>query len=215
MAKKIFFFTTAIFLLQMAASAQALNEWVNQKSTQKKYLLQQIAALQVYINYAKKGYNIVSGGINTIRDIKKGDLNLHNTFFSSLKTINPKISRYAKVTDIISYQVRLIKLARQILQSIKEANQFSVEEIEYFKKVLDALLDDCIQSVTELLEIITPDKLQMTDDERLVRIDKLYVDMQDKFTFCNVMSEDIGLLALQRLSEQIEINRSKLINGFK
>lgn len=215
MAKKIFFFTTAIFLLQMAASAQALNEWVNQKSTQKKYLLQQIAALQVYINYAKKGYNIVSGGINTIRDIKKGDLNLHNTFFSSLKTINPKISRYAKVADIISYQVRIIKLARQTLQSIKEANQFSVEEIEYCKKVLDALLDDCIQSVTELLEIITPDKLQMTDDERLVRIDKLYVDMQDKFTFCNVMSEDIGLLALQRLSEQIEINRSKLINGIK
>jgi hypothetical protein len=215
MAKKIFFFTTAIFLLQMAASAQALNEWVNQKSTQKKYLLQQIAALQVYINYAKKGYNIVSGGINSIRDIKKGDLNLHNTFFSSLKTINPKISRYAKVADIISYQVRIIKLARQTLQSIKEANQFSVEEIEYCKKVLDALLDDCIQSVTELLEIITPDKLQMTDDERLVRIDKLYGDMQDKFTFCNVMSEDIGLLALQRLSEQIEINRSKLINGIK
>lgn len=101
------------------------------------------------------------------------------------------------------------------MQSIKEANQFSVEEIEYCKKVLDALLDDCIQSVTELLEIITPDKLQMTDDERLVRIDKLYGDMQDKFTFCNVMSEDIGLLALQRLSEQIEINRSKLINGIK
>ena len=205
----------AIGLYIGPVSAQTVNEWVNQKSTQKKYLLQQIAALQVYINYAKKGYNIVSGGINTIRDIKKGDLNLHNTFFSSLKTINPKISRYSKVADIISYQVRIIKLARQTLQSIREANQFSVEEIEYCKMVLDALLDDCIQSVTELLEIITPDKLQMTDDERLVRIDKLYGDMQDKFTFCNVMSEDIGLLALQRLSEQIEINRSKLINGIK
>lgn len=205
----------AIGLYIGPVSAQTVNEWVNQKSTQKKYLLQQIAALQVYINYAKKGYNIVSGGINTIRDIKKGDLNLHNTFFSSLKTINPKISRYSKVADIISYQVRIIKLARQTLQSIKEANQFSVEEIEYCKKVLDALLDDCIQSITELIEIITPDKLQMTDDERLVRIDKLYLDMQDKFTFSNVMSEDISLLALQRLSEQIEINRSKRINGIK
>ena len=205
----------AIGLYIGPVSAQTVNEWVNQKSTQKKYLLQQIAALQVYINYAKKGYNIVSGGINTIRDIKKGDLNLHNTFFSSLKTINPKISRYSKVADIISYQVRIIKLARQTLQSIREANQFSVEEIEYCKMVLDALLDDCIQSITELIEIITPDKLQVTDDERLVRIDKLYLDMQDKFTFSNVMSEDISLLALQRLSEQIEINRSKRINGIK
>lgn len=205
----------AIVLCIGSMSAQTFDEWFNQKSTQKKYLLQQIAALQVYINYAKKGYNIVSGGINTIRDIKKGDLNLHNTFFSSLKTINPKIGRYVKVADIISYQVRIIKLARQTLQSVREANQFSAEEIEYCKKVLGALLDDCIQAITELIEIITPDKLQMTDDERLVRIDKLYLDMQDKFTFCNVMSEDIGLLALQRLSEQIEINRSKLINGSK
>lgn len=198
-----------------SVSAQTVNEWVNQKSTQKKYLVQQIAALQVYISYAKKGYNIVSGGINTIRDIKKGDLNLHNTFFNSLKTINPKISRYAKVADIISYQVRIVKLTRQTLQSIREANQFSTEEIEYCKKVLDALFDDCVQSITELLEVITPDKLQMTDDERLGKIDKLYLDMQDKFTFCNVMSEDISLLALQRLTEQIEINRSKLINGIK
>ena len=198
-----------------SVSAQTVDEWVNQKSTQKKYRLQQIVALQVYINYAKKGYNIVSGGINTIRDIKKGELNLHNTFFNSLKVINPKISRYAKVADIISYQVRIIKLVRQTLQSIREANQCTVEEIEYCKKVLDALLDDCIQSITELIEIITPDKLQMTDDERLGKIDKLYLDMQDKFTFCNVMSEDISLLALQRLTEQIEINRSKLINGVK
>lgn len=215
MKKSLILFTAVIIFLQTTASAQTMDEWVNQKSTQKKYLLQQIAALHIYIGYAKKGYNIVSGGVNTIRDIKKGDLNLHNTFFSSLKTINPKISRYAKVADIISYQVRIIKLIRQTLQSIREANQFSVQEIEYCKKVLDALLDDCIQSVTDLLIIITPDKLQMTDNERLTRIDKLYLDMQDKFTFCNVISEDISLLALQRLTEQIEINRSKLINGIK
>lgn len=195
--------------------SQTSGEWLNQKSTQKKYLLQQIAALKVYINYAKKGYSIVSGGINAIRDIKKGELNLHNKFFNSLKSINPKISRYAKVADIISYQVRIIKLVRQTLQSIREANQFTVEEIEYCKKVLDALLDDCVQSITELLDIITPDKLQMTDDERLGKIDKMYLDMQDKFTFCNVMSEDVGLLTLQRLTEQAEINRSKLINGIK
>lgn len=213
--KKIMLIAIVAVLCIGATNAQTSGEWLNQKSTQKKYLLQQIAALQIYINYAKKGYNIVSGGINTIRDIKKGDLNLHNTFFNSLKTINPKIRRYVKVGDIISYQVRIIKLTRQTLQSIREANQFSAEEIEYCKKVLDAMLDDCIQSITQLMEIITPDKLQMTDNERLVRIDKLYLDMQDKFTFCNVMSEDMSVLALQRMSEKMEINKSKLINGIK
>jgi hypothetical protein len=213
--KKIFLLPVIAALLFSEVNAQTFNELFRQKATQKKYLVQQIAALQVYIGYAKKGYNIVSGGINTIRDIKKGELNLHNTFFNSLKSINPKISRYAKVADIITYQVRIIKLAKQTLQSIREANQFTADEVEYCKKVFDALLDDCVESIDELLAVITPDKLTMKDNERLVRIDKLYLDMQDKFTFCNVVSEDIGILALQRMSEKIKINQSKLINGIK
>jgi hypothetical protein len=213
--KKIILFLVIAALVFSEVNAQTFNELFRQKAAQKKYLLQQIAALQIYISYAKKGYNIVSGGINTIRDIKKGDFNLHNTFFNSLKSINPKISRYAKVADIITYQVRIIKLGKQTLQSIREANQFTHEEVEYCKKVFDSLLDDCVESIDELLAIITPDELAMKDNERLSRIDKLYIDMQDKFTFCNVMSEDIGILALQRMSEQMEINRSKLINGIK
>jgi hypothetical protein len=213
--KNIILLSVIATLLFSELNAQAFNELFRQKATQRKYLLQQIAALQVYIGYAKKGYNIVSGGINTIRDIRKGELNLHNTFFNSLKSINPKISRYVKVADIITYQVRIIKLAKQTLQSITEANQFTPEEMEYCKKVFDALLDDCVKSIDELLAVITPDKLTMKDNERLARIDKLYIDMQDRFTFCNVMSEDIGILALQRMSEKIEINQSKLINGIK
>lgn len=40
--------------------AQTWDEWFNQKSTQKKYLLQQIAAFEAYLSYAKKGYDIAN-----------------------------------------------------------------------------------------------------------------------------------------------------------
>jgi hypothetical protein len=196
-------------------TAQTASEWFNQQSTQKKYLLQQIAALQVYISYAKKGYNIVSSGLNTIRDIKKGDLNIHNTFFNSLKAVNPKIARYQKVADIISYQLRIIKQAKQTIAYIRESNQFTPEEIEYNKKVFDFLLLECLESINQLVSIITPDDLEMRDNERLIRIDKLYADMQDKYTFCSVMCEDMALLAAQRMGEYAEIQKSKIINGIK
>lgn len=196
-------------------TAQTSDEWLNQKSTQRKYLLQQIAALKVYISYAKKGYNIVSGGLNTIRDIKKGDLNIHNTFFNSLKVVNPKIEKYQKVADIISYQILIIKQAKQTMAYIRETKQFSTEEIEYNRKVFDILLQDCLEGINELLAIITSGELEMKDNERLTRIDKLYTDMQDKYTFCTVMSEDMALLAAQRMGEYWEIQKSKLINGIK
>ena len=213
--KKLIILFAIIFICLNSLTAQIISETFNQKATQRQYMLQQIAALKVYISYAKKGYNIVSGGLHTIRDIKKGDFNIHSSFFNSLKTVNPKIARYQKVADIISYQLRIVKQIKQTLAYIRESKQFTTEEIEYNRKVFDFLLQECVESINELLTIITSGELEMKDNERLVRIDKLYTDMQDKYTFSTVMSEDMALLAAQRMGEYWEIQKSKLINGIK
>ena len=94
------------FTLSFKSHSQTAQEWTQQKATQKKYLLQQIAALQVYLGYAKNGYSIVTSGVNTIRNIKNNDLSLHRNFFNLLKNVNPSISRYAKIVDIMAYQVK-------------------------------------------------------------------------------------------------------------
>lgn len=204
-----------LYLVAHSSNAQIFDEWFNQKSTQKKYLLQQIAALQVYLGYAKKGYKIVTSGINTIRNIKNGDLNLHRDFFNRLKNVNPAIRRYAKVADIIAYQVKIIKQTKVTIQQIRETKQFTEAEMDYCKKVFDNLLDECMKTVEELILVTTPGELEMKDDERLKRIDGLYADVQDKYSFACSFGEDMGLLAVQRLGEQMEVNRSKLINGIK
>jgi hypothetical protein len=202
-------------LCLLPASSQTLAEWTEQTKTQKKYLLQQIAALRVFFNYAKKGYEVADKGINTIRTVKKGDFNMHDQFFSSLKNVSPKISRYVKVADIIAFQVRIIKQTKHTIQGIRETKQFTTDELDYCKKVFDNLMDECIKNIEELLMVITSDVLEMKDDERLKRVDKIYLEMLDKYSFCSSFSEEMGLLSVQRLGGQIEINRSKLINGLK
>jgi hypothetical protein len=67
--------------------------------------------------------------------------------------------------------------------------------------------------VDELYLVITSDELQMTDDERIKRIDQLYTDMQDKYSFYQSFSEECSVLAMQRLSEQVGIIMSKKLNG--
>ena len=195
--------------------AQNWEEWTQQKKTQKKYLMQQIAALQVYIGYAKKGYDVANKGLTTIRNIKNGDLNLHRDFFGSLKRANPKIKKYAKVADIIAYQLRIVKETNKTLQGIRETGQFTSEELDYCKMVFDNLLVDCLKSIDELFLVITSGELEMKDDERIKRINALYADMQNKYAFSSSFSEEMGLLSVQRLGEQIEINRSKILNGLK
>lgn len=194
---------------------QTFEEWAQQKKTQKKYLLQQIAALQVYIGYVKKGYNVMNKGLTTIRNIKNGDLNLHRDFFGSLKQVNPKIKKYAKVADIIAYQLRIMKETNKTLQGIRETGQFTTGELDYCKTVFDNLLEECLKSIDELFLVITSGEFEMKDDERIKRINALYADMQNKYAFSSSFSEEMGLLSVQRLGEQIEINRSKILNGLQ
>jgi hypothetical protein len=213
--KKISLLTLALFAICSNLCSQTTDEWLNQKATRKKYLLQQIAALHTYIGYAKKGYDVANKGINTVRGIKQGDLNLHRNFFSSLKNVNPKISGYVKVADVITLQFRIIKQTKQTIQGIIETKQFTNEELEYCKQVFENLLDECVKAIDELILVTTSGTLEMKDVERLKRIDNIYRDMQDKYSFCSSFSDEMDLLSVQRMGEQMEINRSKTLNAIK
>jgi hypothetical protein len=194
---------------------QNTQEWTRQKKTQIKYLLQQIAANKVYIEYLEKGYNIAHKGLQTIHDIKKGDFNLSFDFFESQKNVNPRIKTWSKVEDVVAYQVRIIKTAKQTLLDIKETGQFTREELDYCKAIFDNLLNECIISIDELLDITTNRKFVMKDGERMDRIDRLYTDMQDKYSFASSFSEEMGVISAQRFSEQSEIILSKRINAVR
>src|SRR6185436_2817513 len=202
-------------VFSILANAQTLAEWTQQKKTQIEYLLDQIAANKVSIDNLEKGYEIAKTGLNTIQNIKKGDFNLHRDFFGSLEIVNPKIKTYTRVADIIAYQVRIVKNISTTIKNLKESGQFNTDELDYSKAVFENLLDECVKNVDELYLVITSDELQMTDDERIKRIDQLYTDMQDKYSFCQSFSKECSVIALQRLGEQLEIKFSKQLNNVK
>lgn len=207
--------TFFLVFLSFSVSAQTWSEWFQQTKTQKKYLLQQIAALKVYIDHAQKGYAIVSDGLSVIRDIKNGDFNLHNTFFSSLKEVNHKIKKYSKVTEIISIQSAILSKSKKTISTIKSSESFTKAEVIYCNTVFNNLFNDCIRCINELILVTTSGKLEMKDDERLKRIDMLYADMQGKYIFCTSFSNAANALAIQRATELTELKYSKLINGIQ
>jgi hypothetical protein len=58
---------------------------LNQKGSQIKNLVKQIALLKVYLEALRNGYEIAKTGLKTISDIKKGDFQLHLDYFDGLK----------------------------------------------------------------------------------------------------------------------------------
>lgn len=191
------------FVFSMTCSqAQGLSNFFSQSEADIKYMLQQIAALQVYIGYAEKGYSIAQQGLTFIGELKKGEFDLHTAFFSSLKAVNPSIANYAKVADIISYQQSIVKDFKKILQ----IHNMNPAEVSYLQSVYNNMSGACTKSLSELINIITDNTYEMKDNERIHRIDNIYSDMKDKYVFTQSFTNGAGLLSAQRTNELNEVD---------
>ncbi|GAA4131912.1 hypothetical protein GCM10022216_02420 [Sphingobacterium kyonggiense] len=182
--------------------AQTFAEFFSQKKKQKEYLLTQIAALQLYIGYAKKGYDIVGSGINTVKDIKNGEFGLHSAFFGSLKAVSPVIRNNSKVAEIIALQLAISKS----LNGMKGNSFLSADNQRYIASVRANVLDECVTDLEELLLVITSGKVEMTEDERIKRLDRVYDAMRDKSAFTQHFTGQVQALAAQKSREQQSIN---------
>lgn len=197
------------------ASAQTLDEWFNQKSTQKKYLAEQIAALKVYTGYMQKGYNIAKDGLQTINRIKDGDLGLHTGYFNSLKTVSPAVKRYARARDILVLQEGILNTVRNTRRQMPGTGVFSNDELAYINRVYDRLLKDCDGTISDLERVTTSGELEMKDDERIKRIEQSYDTTLRQQTFAQQFSAEVMALANGRLQDNRQIINSRVQYGIK
>lgn len=185
--------------------AQTWDEFFRQKKTQQKYLVQQIGALKIYAGYLKQGYEIAGSGINTVKNIRNGEFGLHQTFISSLKAINPAIRDNSKVADIIAMQLAISKSFNHI-----KSNAFlSADNREYIRMVRKKVFEECAKDLQELLMVITSGKLEMKDDERIKRLNRVYASMKDKSAFIQRFINEASLLIAQNANEQRTIEQLK------
>ena len=190
--------------------AQTWAEWFSQKSTQKKYLIQQIAMLQVYIGYLQKGYNIAKDGLTTIGNSKNGHFSLDKDFFASLRNINPKIKQYAIVADIITLNKKIVQISERTKKYANDNMVLSSSETNYLNNIFEKLIDGCGDLTDQLITIITSGKLEMSDDERIKQIDFIYEEMEERYMFANSFESDLKILEQQRKREQSDVN---MLNG--
>ncbi|WPQ61930.1 hypothetical protein SIO70_26565 [Chitinophaga sancti] len=207
--KRIVLMICILAVYRLSYGQNAVTSFFSQKKTQRKYLAEQIAALKVYKGYLEKGYNIAKTGLNTISDFKNGEFNLHKVFFNSLKEVNPAVKKYAGVADIIAMQADILKLYKSTAEYLKTGTSFQASEVDYIGRVFTRVLNDCSRTIDELIDLVTDGSLQMSDDERLAKIDQLKVNMGDDYDFAGSFYKDIRGLGDSRQKESREIDTLK------
>ena len=208
----------AILILVMLLSvqfsfAQTFAEWFRQNKTQKKYLIEQIAALRVYAGFLKTGYDIGKKGLTTIGNIKNGDFSIHRDFFCALTMVNPAIRRYPRVADIITLQLRIMEIKHNTFKTLDKSEFTSDKERVYVRTVYNRLMDDCIHKLEELDNVALKSTLTLTDDQRLIRIDALHKAMSENYQFAKNFSNEVTSLAISREQQMREVATSRLLYG--
>lgn len=183
------------------ASAQTFAEWFSQKKTQIKYLTQQIAALEQYESYIKQGYEISQNGLGNIGGYIKGEYGSHTAYYNSLKTVNSQVKSNNKADSIISYAKQIPGL----FDHLNELSGLGKDNKVYIAKVETKVLDECDKDLSELELVLTSGQAQMSDDERIRRLDDIYHRMKDKYGFTQSFCSQVRMLLLQRTRELQDI----------
>ncbi|MDO6431565.1 hypothetical protein Q4E93_13250 [Flavitalea sp. BT771] len=199
--------------LGFVGNAQTFAEWFKQNSTRRKYYGKQIAALQMYIGQVEKGYQLVESGLGTIRDIKSGEYNMHNAFYTALGEINPSIRNLAEVIEIAALQVAIVERFTGVLARYGEDSHGHSDQVAYLSEVYTSVLNAGLADVNALLDILTVNKLQLSDDQRAGRIRNLDTAMRDRYAFTMVFTDQADLLARERQAERANLGVVKGLYG--
>jgi hypothetical protein len=203
-----------VFLINACrVNAQTFEEWFKQKETQIKYLVEQIGALKAYGEVMNKGYDIAHNGLTNVFNSKKGDYRQHSNYFLSLWNVRPDIKSYSKV--VCTYNMKA-NIEKQYQLIVSPATGFlNDKERTYIISVYMNLIGGCNDLLSELDMAINDDQLQLKDDERIQRIDKIYFQMQDRYQFSQLFGNEIKLLVIDRLKDGKEVNKLYSLYGIK
>lgn len=215
MKYQIILLTIIILFVNRFCHAQNASEWGNQKKTQRKYLMQQIAALQVYISHLQKGYAIAKDGLTFISDLKDGEFSMHKDYFNSLKKVNSIVRKYARISDIIALQKEILQTYHRNYTQVQKSDVFNKAELDYINDVYARLLADCNSTLNDLIAITTDDNFEMKDSQRLDRIDLLYAAMLDQYTFINSFGNETKIMVASRIKVKADIETSGILHGIK
>lgn len=199
---KVWVLAVCLVLLSSISFGQTYAEFFRQKKTQEKYLLKQLAYLKLYAGYLKKGYDVVSDGLGTIKGFTSGEFGLHEAFFGSLALVNPLIKNDYRVMEIVSMQGKISKAFNLMLRL-----ELGGENLTYIRSVRDGVIAECNKDLDELLLVVSASELEISDQERLARLAKVHGSMSEKLEFISGFYVEVSAIAQSGRDNKSEVLR--------
>lgn len=186
---------------------------MGQKSKELKIQAEMLAKLKLQTIIVKEKNKIDQEGLDNIGSFKNGTYSLYNNYFKSLRSVNSSVKENDKaqyIRDVISEIKRFFPL---IINRASGSGLYERSEIEYFQKVYDKVLKDCNEIIRNLNAVTSNGEYEMSDDQRIERIDDLHVQMVRAYMFSRKFCTDIENVTLARERSKQDVLRMRQLYG--
>ena len=175
--------------------------------------IEKLTQLKSILSDMKTGYQIYQQGYGTISSLSEGNFNLHSVYLNGLMAVSPGVRNYARIAEIISIEASLVNEYKRYYRQFRQSGSFSVSELSYMGNVYNKLVAETLDYIGQLTNVITANKLRMSDADRIKAIDRIYATSSDKLQFLRSFNNQGVSLSLQRSKATSDTQTLKQLYG--
>ena len=153
-------------LFFIASNCYGQSQDVQQLMLNIEKLAQMKATYQSIVN----GYQTLKSGYERVSNLAKGNFDLHREYLDGLLAVSPAVRQYGKIDAVILKQKSLVVEYHETYRLLQLAGMLRADEMIQLKNSLGLIVRDAESSIDEMIEVLTPGKLRMNDQERLTVI---------------------------------------------
>lgn len=177
--------------------------------------IEKLAQMKSMLSSMTQGYSTLKNGYNSVIGISQSNFDLHKNFLNGLLQVSPAVKKYQKITDIISNQSLLVKEYKAANDRFRSGAVFNPKELGSISNKYSVLVEQSERNLDELLIVITPGQLRMSDEERIAVIDRVDAEMKDILNKLRSFNDSSNLVMQNRQRVKRDIEVSKQIFGLK
>jgi flagellin-specific chaperone FliS len=151
--------------------------------------------------------------LGEIQDWVEQFKDLYSEYFQELWQVKSVIGDYHKVQEIIARQQEILNGYQQGLGRFRQDPHFSPAELGQIVSVYGGILTASEKNLEALTTVIQGFALQMTDQQRLARIDEAGAGMDRTWRDMQVFTNQNELISLQRAQDESDYQSLRKLYG--
>ncbi|WP_276499362.1 conjugal transfer protein TraI [Pontibacter litorisediminis] len=138
---------------------------------------------------------------------------LYADYYAELWKVKAAIATYRQVREIITLQAALVAEYRRAYGLFRQDGKLSPEELDYLYRVYAGILSESIQHLDQALLVTSSFATQMSDAERLKRLEKAASGIRQTYSDLRRFNARQLQLCLQRAREQGDLVAMQRLYG--